>query len=89
MVIAGAGHDPSDDSECYYAHLDLNDDAFRTDFNRNSLGPLLLDPNADLDAMKELFKLGYRGFKAEKDPQTNFYTGRLYLKKRSNRSRPA
>tara|TARA_Y100001934_G_C12340053_1_gene769697 strand:- start:435 stop:1163 length:729 start_codon:yes stop_codon:yes gene_type:complete len=81
LAITGVGHDPSDNSECYFAHMDTNESLLE-DFNKASLGPLLMSPDASLKDMKEVFALGYVGYKAEKDPVSNLYTGRLYMKKK-------
>ncbi len=82
MLITGAGFDPEDGSITYFAHLDLNQSDFRKEFNGVSIGPLLLDPDTKLDQLKEIFALGFKGFRGEKNSQTGHYTGRLYLAKR-------
>lgn len=74
LLVTGAGIDPSDNCDIYYAHKNLTcADTFNQD------DEIYVDTDIDIQDLNSLFGDGYRGVAGEK--QNGKYTGRLILQK--------
>lgn len=77
LEIVGADFDPSDGSNVYYAHGDLEKEYTKADFS--AFETMILCPECPLDEMQDIFRQGWVGYAPERSVSGE-YTGNLMLK---------